>query len=182
MKSLFAPAATILAAALAMGALHPAMAQSKQQKQAQKATVLGSFGDWQALTYKEGKDDVCYVASLPKKSEGHQSKPGETNILVTHWPAQKNIGVISVTAGYEYKKDSDVELDIGSDKFNLFTRGKTAWARSGDDAKIVKAMKSGRDLTAHGQTTKGTKTTDIYSLNGFTKAYETASKACGVQG
>jgi len=28
---------------------------------------------------------------------------------------------------------------------------------------------------------KGARTTDVYSLDGFTKAYETASKACHVK-
>lgn len=168
--------AAILVAILALGAAaSPAPGQDK-------AKVLGNFGDWQALSYKEGKNDVCYVASLPKKSEGHQSKPGETNVLVTHWPARKSLGVISVTAGYEYKKDSEVQLVIDNEKFMLFTRGKTAWARDGGDAKIVEAMKAGKELVAHGWTGKGAETADTYSLNGFAKAYEAASKACGVKG
>ncbi|MFI4988852.1 MAG: hypothetical protein ACHQF3_15600, partial [Alphaproteobacteria bacterium] len=61
----------------------------------QKATVIGTYGDWQAITYKQGTADTCYVASYPKKTEGHQSKPGEANILVTHWPSQKTYGVVS---------------------------------------------------------------------------------------
>jgi hypothetical protein len=164
----------------------PAAAQPKAPPKAEasgpKANVLGTFEDWQALSYKESAGPVCYVASLPKKLDGHQAKAGEANILVTHWPAQKNIGVVSVTGGYEYKKDSDVELDIGSEKFQLFTRGNTAWARSGDDGKIVKAFKAGRDVVAHGVNGKGGKTADTYSLAGFSKAYEAASKACGVKG
>jgi hypothetical protein len=145
------------------------------------AKPIGEFDNWQALTYQDGKAETCYVASLPKKSEGHHSKPGETNILVTHWPSQKKYGVVSVTAGYDYKKGSKVELEVGSDKFSLFTDGKRAWANDGDDARIVKAFKAGKDAVAHGLTGKGGKTTDSYSLSGFTKAYEAASKACHVK-
>ena len=163
----------------------PAEAQTKpkpeSQKEQQKAKVIGQFGDWQALTYKDGNADACYVASAPKKEEGHKSKPGETNILVTHWPAQKSIGVVSVSAGYDYQKDSKVELAIGSEKFSLFTKGSHGWANDGDDAKIVKAFKAGKDVVASGVSTKGTKTKDFYSLEGFSKAYEAASKACGVK-
>jgi invasion protein IalB len=162
--------------ALAAQAL-PALAQDKA-----KPKVLGNFGDWQALSYKEADGDVCYVASLPKKAEGHQIKPGEANLLVTHWPAKKSLGVISVTAGYEYKKDSEVQLVVGSEKFMLFTQGRTAWARDGGDAKIVEAMKVGKELVAHGVTGKGAATADTYALSGFVKAYEAASKACGVKG
>lgn len=171
--------ASILLAMLAL----PAMASLTLAQDKAKAKVLGNFGDWQALSYKEAAGDVCYVASLPKKSEGHQIKPGEASVLVTHWPAKKSLGVISVTAGYEYKKDSEVQLVIGSEKFKLFTQGKTAWARDGGgDAKIVEAMKTGKELIAQGLTGKDAKTIDTYSLNGFAKAYEAASKACGVKG
>lgn len=163
-----------------VGAAFPAAAQQKQQAQ-QEAKPIGNFGDWQALTYKEGNADVCYVASLPKKTDGHQVKLGEANILVTHWPSRKSFGVVSVTAGYDYKKDSKVELEIGNEKFSLFIQGKRAWANDGDDVKIVKAFKAGKDVVARGITGKGGKTTDTYSLSGFSKAYEEASKACGVK-
>jgi len=159
----------------------PAQQQPKQEKPQDKAKVIGQFGDWQALTYKDGSADACYVASAPKKSEGHTSKPGETNILVTHWPSQKTFGVVSVSAGYDYQKDSKVELAVGNEKFSLFTKGSHGWANDGDDTKIVKAFKSAKSLTASGVSTKGTKTKDFYSLDGFGKAYEAASKACGVK-
>ena len=188
--------AASLAAALALGFIAaPAVAQQKsaqgktaQQKTQQKPTasqsdqkakVIGEFGDWQALTYKEANGETCYVASFPKKSEGHQSKPGETNILVTHWPSQKSFGVVSVAVEYEYKKDSEVDLVVGAEKFTLYTQGKRAWSK--DDAKVVKAFKTGKDVMVQGVTAKGTKTKDSYSLNGFSKAYEVASKACGVK-
>lgn len=165
-----------------------ASSPQKQQEQKQKSQSkqepkpIGNFGDWQALSYKQGTSEVCYVASLPKKTDGHQVKPGEANILVTHWPSRKTLGVVSVTAGYGYKKDSKVELDVGNEKFSLFTQGTRAWANDGDDAKIVKAFKGGKEVIVRGITGKGGKTTDTYSLSGFSKAYEEASKACGVKG
>ena len=158
----------------------PAVPQKTQAPQ--KATVIGTYADWQALTYKQGTVETCYVASFPKKSEGHQIKLGDANILVTHWPSQKTYGVFSVTGGFDYKKDSSVELMVGDEKFTLFTQGPRGWAQDGDDAKIVKALKSGKDATASGMTASGTRTKDTYSLEGFTKAYEEASKACGVKG
>jgi len=147
-----------------------------------KATVIGTYGDWQALTYKQGLADTCYVASFPKKTEGHQVKLGEANILVTHWPSQKTYGVLSVTGGYDYKKDSNVELIVGEEKFTLFTQGPRGWAQDGDDPKVVKAFKMGKDVTVVGTTPSGAKTRDIFSLEGFSKAYAEASKACGVKG
>jgi len=183
-------AALGIALALALYVV-PSLAQQKPaakpaqpaQAQAQaKATVIGTHGDWQALTYKQGTADTCYVASFPKKTEGHQPKLGEANILVTHWPSQKTYGVLSVTGGYDYKKDSSVELAVGDEKFSLFTQGPRGWAQDGDDPKVVKAFKMGKDVVVVGTTAAGAKTKDIFSLEGFTKAYEEASKACGVKG
>jgi len=145
----------------------------------QKAKVVGEFGDWQALTYKDAKGDTCYVASFPKNSVGHQGKLGETNILVSHWPSQKSFGVVSIAADYEYKKDSEVDLAVGRDTFKLYTQGKRAWSK--DDEKVVEALKVGKEAVVEAVTAKGTKTKDNYSLNGFAKAYQVASKACGVK-
>jgi invasion protein IalB len=170
-------AALALGLGLALGAASAAVAQPRQTPK-----ELSRFADWTALSYREDKNDVCYAASYPKKEEGHKSKPGETNLLVTHWPSQKHFGVLSVTADYAFKKGSNVELEIDKNKFQLFTDGKTAWAPEGDDAKIVKAMKAGNQLIVRGTTEQGKRTTDIYSLRGFSKALEAASKACGVKG
>jgi invasion protein IalB len=167
----------LVATAWTLAAIAPVSAQ-----QPAGAEVLGDSGTWQALTYKESGADVCYAASLPKKSEGHTPKPGEANILVTHWPARKNYGVVSIAIGSAYKKDSHVEVQIGTDKFSLFTQGNRAWANDGDDAKIVASFKAGRDVTVRAFPAKGARTTDVYSLDGFSKAYELASKACRVKG
>jgi invasion protein IalB len=173
-----------LGAALALPSL--ALAQSKpgaaNPTNPSGAQAIGDFGDWQALTYREGNADVCYAASLPKKSEAHQPKLGAANILVTHWPARKNFGVVSVAIGTDYKKDSHVELQIGSDRFSLFTQGNRAWANDGDDARIVAAFKAGHGVVVRATPAKGPKSTDVYSLDGFTKALDAASKACHVKG
>jgi len=184
----FVSSSLALGLALALAAALPIGSAQAQQKPAAakpgqpKATVIGTYGDWQALTYKHAASETCYVASFPKKSEGHQPKFGDANILVTHWPAQKSIGVVSVSGGFDYKKDSSVEFLVGDDKFSLFTQGPHAWAQDGEDAKIVKAMKAGKEAVASAVAAAGTKTKDTYSLDGFTKAYEEASKACKVKG
>jgi len=63
--------------------------------------------------------------------------------LITHRPAQKSTGVVSFTAGYAYKPDGEVKVDVDGTGFDLFTKDDTAWAREGDDSKIVDAMVKG---------------------------------------
>ena len=142
--------------------------------------MMGTFGNWNAITYKEGATDTCYVASYPKKEEGHQSKPGHANILVTHWRRQKTFGIVSVTSGYDYQKNSTVELVVDGEKFSLFTNGSRGWAMAGGDAEIVEALKIGRQAVVTGTSAEGARTRDVYSLEGFREAYTRASKACGL--
>ena len=87
--------------------------------------------------------------------------------------------MISVEAGYTYKQGSDVTVLIGGATFTLYTDGGYAWA---DDAKtdraLIENMKRGRSMVIKGISSRGTITTDTYSLVGFTAAYGAIGKAC----
>src|SRR5262249_38672555 len=100
--------------------------------------------------------------------------------LVTHRPSDKKLNVITIIAGYEFKEGSDVTVEVGDEKFSLFTKQDMAWASNEDDAKIVDAMKKGSDMVVHGVSTKGAETTDPYSLMGFTRVYNEMGQACGL--
>ncbi len=143
--------------------------------------TLGSFGDWDAFTEREGKNLICYMASAATKARGNYKKRGKTYIIVTHRPAEKSTNVVSVEAGYTYKKDSEVEIVIGKDTTKLFTSKTTAFAydSKSDDA-LVKKMIRGAGMTVKGTSLRGTLTTDTYSLKGFTAAYKAISAACKV--
>lgn len=141
--------------------------------------VIGTFGDWTAMTDSSGGKKVCYIGSVPKKAEGKYTSRGDTHVLVTHRPADKVTGEVSVTAGYTYKDKSDVEIEINGKTFKLFTRGGNAWAQNAAaDRTLVAAMKAGIDMIVRGTSSRGTLTTDTYSLKGFTAAYDAITKAC----
>ncbi len=151
---------------------------------AAEAEVIDNFHDWTAFAETEGGKNkkVCYMASAPEKAEGKYSKRDDPYVLVTHRPAEKSIGVVSVRAGYTYKKDSDVEVNIDGQRFTLFTDAGQAWAReTKTDRALVRAMKGGLTMIVAGISTRGTLTTDTYSLNGFTAAYDAITRACGVK-
>jgi len=145
---------------------------------AQQGT-LGSFGAWKAFAEGSGKDRICYIGAEPEKEEGKYTRRGETYVLVSHRPAEKIVGEVSVEAGYSYRGGSEVELSVDGKAYRLFTRGSNAWAYdSGADAALVRAMKAGRQMIIKGTSSRGTLTTDTYSLTGFTAAFEAARKAC----
>lgn len=141
---------------------------------------IGSYGDWQALTYEENGKPVCYVFTEPVKKEGQYTSRGQVYALVAHRPADKKLNVFTIISGYTYKVDSDAILQIGDQKFTLYTQEGMAWANDADDPKIVDALKKGTDMMVHGTSTRGTETVDTYSLKGFAKAYSAIGDACGL--
>ncbi|CAK0753940.1 hypothetical protein CCP2SC5_10024 [Azospirillaceae bacterium] len=149
---------------------------------ADQKTALGTFKDWSAIVADENGRKVCYMLSEPKKALPGGKSRGRIYILVTHRPTEKSFDVVSVAAGYAYKKDSEVTLEIGKKTFKLFTKDDQAWARDEKtDKEIVAAVRSGTSMTVKGQSARGTKTTDTYSLNGVGGAYTAINEACGVK-
>ncbi|UEM21492.1 invasion associated locus B family protein [Skermanella mucosa] len=144
--------------------------------------LIGSFNDWNAFSYDESGQKVCYMSSRPKKDEGNYKQRGDIYVLITHRPAEKSLDVVSVTTGYTYKEKSETIVSIGNQNFRLFTDGDTAWARDEKtDRALVDAIRSGSAMVIKGTSNRGTATTDTYSLSGTSAAYEAISKACNVK-
>lgn len=164
------------AAAVSVSALAPAPVSAQGIKR------LGDFDDWSAFQFTENGNKACYMASQPKKAEGKYKKRGDVYAIVTHRPGEKLRDEVSILAGYSYKKDSEVRVIIGKKTYELFTQGDGAWAKDKKSDKIlVKAMIKGSSMMVKGMSARGTKTTDTYSLKGFTNAYAAIGKACGIK-
>ena len=72
-----------------------------------------------------------------------------------------------------------VKVKINKKSFKLFTQQDGAWSANPElDAKLVKAMKGGNRMVVYGISSRGTKTTDTYSLSGFTAMKKRIDKAC----
>ena len=135
--------------------------------------------DWAAYTFSGEAGKVCYIASAPKKQRGKYKKRGQPYALVTNRPKQKINGEVNFIAGYNFKKGSEVKVKINKKSFKLFTQQDGAWSANPElDAKLVKAMKGGNRMVVYGTSSRGTKTTDTYSLSGFTAMKKRIDKAC----
>ncbi|MFT5488720.1 MAG: hypothetical protein ACI9JL_003178 [Paracoccaceae bacterium] len=146
------------------------------------AKQIAAFKDWSAHSEGKSKARTCWIYSEPVKDEGKYKKRGRIYLLVTHRPGEKTFNQVQFTAGYTYKKGSAVQVAVGAKKFELFTNGDTAWARStNDDKDIVAAMRGGARMVVTGQSSRGTKTKDTYSLSGISAAHKAIGKACGVK-
>lgn len=164
-----------LAATLALAPL-AAQAQDSTNHVAVKS-------DWHI--YVESNPTQCWVVSAPKKTVNTRNgnvvsvSRGDIYMFVSFWPGGKQMGEVSFMGGYPFADGSTVDLSIGDTKFELFTDGEAAWAASPeDDTKIAAALKRGAEAKAVGRSSRGTITTDTFSLIGFTAAFDDAKKRC----
>lgn len=142
--------------------------------------ALGVFQDWAAYKSRQNGQTVCYAASEPKTEQGDYTQRGRVWTMVINWPARDMKGAVRVIAGYPYKAGSEVTIDIdGKRSFKLFTKDDDAWAYPGDDAKLVAAMRAGGRMVIKGTSSRGTLTTDTYSLMGISNAVKAINQACG---
>lgn len=144
---------------------------------------LGKFGNWNAFTFNDdaGKK-VCFMSSTPASAKGNYNRRGDIYAYITHWPSKGHKNMINIDTGYPYKANSMVDVAIGGDKFKLATEGEKAWAyNQSDDDEITTAIRKGSTMIVKGTSTRGTLTTDTYSLRGTGEAYDAISKACDIK-
>jgi Invasion associated locus B (IalB) protein len=160
---------------------HPA-AEAPAAPATPAASSLGKFDAWTAYASQDKTGKVCYLVGQPQKSESAGSGRKPPTAMVTHRPVEKIANVVSFVEGYSLKEGSEVVLDVGGSKFELFTKDDSAWARTSDlDKTIVNALAKGKQAVVKGVPQKGPATTDIYPLAGFAKALALIDKACGVK-
>jgi len=140
--------------------------------------LLGKHQAWDASVRTVGKEKVCYISSLPKKSTGKYKTRGEVSVIVAHWPKRKRWAEVTINAGYRYKKKSEVLVRIAGGDHRLFTEGEQAFAYQNEDAKLLRAMRAGASMAVAGISARGTKTIDLYSLKGISAALKAIDKEC----
>ena len=143
---------------------------------------IGKFGDWTSYVLTERGNKVCYMVSKPVKAVGKYTNRGEIFALITHRPSENTKDVFSYITGYTYKSGSDATVTIDGKRYVLFTQDDTAWAPdAAADTKLAKAIQSGSRMVVQGTSSRGTLTTDTYSLKGSGAAYKAISRECNIR-
>lgn len=149
---------------------------------ADQAKLIATHGKWSVYAADEKEGKVCYMLSKPTKDEGKYTRRGEIYALITNRPADGSKNVFSYIAGYPYKPGSDATVKIDDQSFTLFTQDDTAWAPdAATDEKISEAMSKGSRMVVKGTSSRGTATTDTYSLSGSSAAHRAMSAVCAKQ-
>ncbi|GIX12809.1 MAG: hypothetical protein KatS3mg118_0768 [Paracoccaceae bacterium] len=149
-------------------------------------TRVDAKADW-SIFRSDGGERQCWIVSAPtgwKALRGRNDvtssvRRGDILLMVAVRPAEGVKNEVSYTSGYPFRKDSKVTVEIGNDKFEMFTEGEWAWTPSpADDDRLVEAMKRGITAVVTGVSSRGTQTIDTFGLRGFTAALTKAQELC----
>ncbi len=147
---------------------------------AEEPKILGSYKAWDAYKLTRDGNTICYVVSQPTDTQPKNVRRGDIFFIVSNWANLNIKGQPSVVTGYTYRDGSTTTAKIGSEKFNFFTQGDGAWMReSANEQKIISAMRRGTTMIITGTSSRGTLTTDRYSLAGVSAALEKINQVCG---
>ncbi len=122
---------------------------------------------------------VCFAVAKPTNSNPKKIKRGPIFFYISQWPADKVVNEVSVKMGYPFGEGAKTTVTVGSEKFEMFTKDEGAFVEKPEmETKLIEAMKTGNTMKIEGKSSRGTATSDVYSLNGLLDALDRAAKEC----
>ncbi len=138
----------------------------------------GKYKNWESFVAETDKGKICFAQTIPTKRAPAAVKRNKSKLFVTFRPSEEIKDEVSLTSGHDYKTSS-VTASSGKRRYSFFSQKDFAWLLDDqEEKKFIQLMKRATDIIVKARTTKGAETTDHYSMMGFTKAYNTAKKAC----
>ena len=139
---------------------------------------IGKYKNWETFVYNDAKGKVCFAQTVPLERAPKNFKRQASRLFVTFRKSENVKNEISITSGHEYRSSS-VIAKSGKNEFALFSQGDFAWLIDGEEEfNLIKTMKKASKLSVSAVAKNGSQTKDLYSMMGFTKAYNAARKSC----
>ena len=149
-----------------------------------QATLLGQYGDWGAYTASPGGQKVCFALAKPTSSvdnpPNRRTAANVVYLFISTRPAEKVSNEVSVlVTGYVFKPNSEASVAVGGASFGMYTQNDGAWVKNAaEESKLIETMRKGADVAIKATTSRGTQTTDTFSLKGITQAVDRAAQEC----
>lgn len=155
-------------------------AEKPADKGSDKPEQLGSYGEWGAYAAQSGRNRTCYALGQPKeRTPKAKLKDASAYIFISTRPAENIHNEVAINLGYPTKDGSAAIADIDGDSYELITKGTNAWVKDQSrEREFVGAMRGGAKLIVKAASSKGTSTTDSYSLKGLSDALARAVQEC----
>lgn len=141
---------------------------------------VANFSNWDVHVLDTANGKVCFVASRPIRSLPENVRRSEILFMVTTRPSEGVRNEAYAQMGYPLAANSRVTVTIDAgENFSMFIQEEGAWLESEvEDNLLTQAMRRGREMVVRGRSTRGTDTTDTYSLIGVTAALDRATSEC----
>ena len=165
-------------AVLAAGFAWPTLALAQPAATPQ---LLATYGDWGAYTGNSDGRKVCFALAKPASAEtSPPNRPRDPAYLfVSTRPAENVRNEVSVILGYPFKPNQDATVEIGNEKYAMYTQNDGAWIKNAaEEARMIEAMRKGADLVVKGVSARGTQSSDRYSLKGLAQALDKVGQEC----
>jgi len=144
-------------------------------------TLLGQYGTWGAYAATPNGKKVCFALAKPSSSKTNPpNRPRDpAYAFVSTRPAEKVSNEVSVMIGYTLKPGSESTLEVGGASYAMYTQGDGLWIKNAaEEERMVEAMRKSADVFVKGVSTKGTETTDVFSLKGLSQALDRVAQDC----
>jgi len=174
----------LVVAALALPSAASAQPKPPAANPASQAKLLGQYGDWGAYTASPGGRKVCFALSKPTTTQDNPpNRRTATNavyMFISTRPEEKVKEEVSVlVSGYAFKPSTEATATVGGTGFAMYTQNDGAWIKNAaDEVRLVDAMRKSADTVIKATTSKGTQTTDTFSLKGISQALDRVAQEC----
>ena len=146
-----------------------------------EATLIGQFGSWGAYVAAPGGKKVCFAMAKPSTMKTNPAnRPRDpAYAFVSTRPNERVVNEVSIMIGYPLKPGSEGALEVAGNRYAMYTQGDGLWIKNAaEEDKLVEALRKGADVTIKGVSSRGTETTDTYSLKGLAQALDRLAQDC----
>jgi hypothetical protein len=144
-------------------------------------TLVGQFGTWGAYVAAPGGKKVCFALAKPSAMKTNPpNRPRDpAYAFVSTRPAERVNNEVSIMIGYPLKPGSEGSLEVAGNRYAMYTQGDGLWIKNAaEEEKMVDALRKGSEVTIKGVSSRGTETTDTYSLKGLAQALDRLAQDC----
>lgn len=144
-------------------------------------TLVGQYATWGAYVATPNGKKVCFALAKPSSSKTNPpNRPRDPGYaFVSTRPAEKVTNEVSIMIGYQIKPGSDSTLNIGNAHYAMYAQGDGLWIKNAaEEDRLIDAMRKGADATVKATSSKGTETTDVFSLKGLSQALDKVAQEC----
>ncbi|MGU3398252.1 invasion associated locus B family protein [Brucellaceae bacterium D45D] len=135
-----------------------------------KTNYLGEFRDWGVYQNTDLPGNKCYALTIPSKSQPTSVRHGDNFVIISKSAQGYSPQLVM---GYPLKSNSAVDVMVDGANFPFFSEGNRAWAEDvADEARLVRAMRSGKTLDVKAVSARGTQTRYTFSLMGLSASLQ----------